>query len=88
VEIKADDTLTKLTSAGFGSDELFTKMSDIYETAEDDSIKRQILDMAIKMHGLYANKDDNKVVPKFNLNIISEQGNRIYEMLCPPMEVV
>lgn len=73
------DTLTK---AGFSPSDIFDELRHLYDTAEDDTTKRQVLDMMLKVHGLYANKEQDKVVPVININIKGD-NDKIFRMLCP-----
>jgi len=76
------NALAELADAGFGRAEIFNELRLLYDGAEDDSLKKQILDIVIKMHGLYK-EDESRNVPTIVFNI---NGNRerVNSMLCPP----
>ena len=76
------NALAELTDAGFGRAEIFNELRMLYDGAEDDSIKKQILDIVIKMHGLYK-EDEARNVPTIVFNINGSK-ERINSMLCPP----
>lgn len=76
------NALVELNDAGFGRKEIFSELRQLYDDAEDDIIKKQILDIVIKVHGLYKD-DDKKETPNITFNIVGKV-NRVADMLCPP----
>lgn len=77
------DILSALTEAGFSPKEIFREMRNIFDTTEDDATKKQMLEMAVKVHGLYSNTEEHKELPKIIFNIVGDK-DKLNKMLCPP----
>lgn len=78
--------LVELAAAGFSRSEIFCEIRELYDSCEDSAIKRQLLDMVVKVHGLY--KDDEKrEAPTFIFNITGDK-DKLNQMLCPPFQEV
>lgn len=91
VSTKGDDKDSKsngtiiedLREAGFSPREIFQEMRSIFDTTEDDTTKKQMLEMAVKMHGLYT-QEETKRIPNIILNVVGDK-TKLNEMLCPPL---
>lgn len=77
------NALLELAENGFGRAEIFSEIRQLYDSTEDDSIKKQLLDMVVKVHGLYKD-EDKKETPKIIFNIVGA-SNRVKDMLSPPL---
>lgn len=77
----------ELETAGFSRQQLFYAYRDLYDMAEEESTKRQILDSMAKIHGLMTPEEASKVAPVINLQVNGDNV-RINAMLCPPPSVL
>lgn len=75
------DVLEELREAGFSTREIFQEIRSLYDNAEDDTTKKQLLDMVSKMHGLFA-QTETKRVPNIILNVVGDK-EKLAKMLCP-----
>ena|SRR5689334_16041252 len=81
-KLERASALMELAAAGFSRSEIFYEIRSLYDECEDHAVKRQLLDMVLKVQGLY--KDEEKrEAPTFILNVIGDK-DRIESMLCPP----
>lgn len=76
--------LVELAAAGFSRPEIFKEIRDLYDDCDDPAIKRQLLDMVVKVHGLYKD-DEKKEAPTFIFNITGDPV-KLNQMLCPPLQ--
>lgn len=76
------NALFELANAGFSLQETFQEIRSLYDNCEDDAIRRQLLDMIVKMHGVYK-EAESKQAPTFIFNVHGDK-NKIDQMLCPP----
>jgi len=83
--IERANALVELAEAGFSRKDIFDKLSELYDdfSDEDKAVKKAILDMVIKVHGLYKD-DEKKEAPTFIFNINADPS-KINKMLCPPL---
>lgn len=77
---KADNLLT-LANNGFALEHILRDLRDLYDNTEEDSVKRQILDMMLKVYGMYQDKD-RKESPQIIFNVKADP-NKMNRMLCP-----
>lgn len=75
------NVLAELAEAGFGRKEIFSELRYLYDNAEDDTLKKQLLDIVIKVQGLYK-EDDKRESPTIIFNIIGK-ADKLNNMLCP-----
>lgn len=78
--------LIELAAAGFSRPEIFSEIRDLYDNCDDPAIKRQLLDMVVKVHGLYK-EDEKREAPVFIFNIAGDK-EKINTMLCPPHPIL
>lgn len=81
-KLERANVLFSLAKNGFSIEEICTELRDLYDDSETDAtLKKQILDMIIKVHGLYT-QEEKKETPRIVFNIVAKE-NRLNEMLCP-----
>lgn len=78
------DHIKLLNESGFSPREIFRDLRDLADecTDEEKGIKKQILELMIKVHGMMNIDEVAKVAPIFQL-IISGDNARVNTMLCP-----
>jgi hypothetical protein len=74
--------LVELAESGFGRKEVFEELRFLYDGAEDDILKKQLLEMVVKIHGLYKD-DERKESPIITFTVIGDPI-RFQNMLAPP----
>lgn len=77
-----EDFLKKLADAGFSDDEILQCIRQEYDATNDTADRKQLLDMVIKIRGLYINKNEERSAPVININI-KGNNDRVARMLCP-----
>lgn len=81
-ESAASAKLDALSAAGFSQEEILYELKALYDNTDDDAIKRQILELTIKMRGMLS--VNSVEMPTFNL-VIHGDSNRVKDLLCPPV---
>jgi hypothetical protein len=81
------DIIKDLEAANFSRAELLQEYRALYDSTEEDSIKKQILSDMSKIHQLMTPEEGGKVAPSIILNVIGD-NIRVGTMLCPPNNVV
>lgn len=76
------NVLLELTDVGFSVKDVCAELRQLYDTSEEDNTRKQILDMIIKLHGLYG--DDKKEAPKITFNVQCDP-TKFNSMVCPPI---
>lgn len=79
--------LSKLAAAGFSIEEVFHELRTLYDGTEDDSIKRQVLDLVVKVQGLMATEKEAKETPQITFTFVNTSASRLDNMLCPTAAV-
>ena len=81
------DHIKLLNDAGFSPREIFRDLRTLADecTDEEKGIKKQILELMIKVHGLMNNDEPVKATPIFQL-VIQGDNARVNTMLCPLAE--
>lgn len=72
----------ELEAAGWGRVEVLREYRDLYDTTEEDSTKRQILDKVATMHGLLSPESAGANMPIIQINIQGD-NTKVNAMLCP-----
>jgi hypothetical protein len=73
-----------LNDSGFGIEDIFTDLRSLYDESEEEpAVRRQILELTIKVHGLLQGEVQAKEPPLFKF-IFYGSEDRIVDMLCPP----
>ena len=75
--------IDELARAGFDRQNIFRDLRELYENTREDSIKTRIMDMMVKIHGLYQTEETPKPAPTIQINIINGDNTRLANMLCP-----
>ena len=76
------NVLVELANSSFSIADTIAELRQLYDTTSEDSIKKQILDMIVKVHGLYS-PEEKKEVPTIVFNLTGDPV-RFGQMLCPP----
>jgi Holliday junction resolvasome RuvABC DNA-binding subunit len=73
-----------LMNAGFSPAETCRELRELYDSCDDDekSIKRQILEMIVKMNGMMTPEEQGKAAPIFVIQVNGD-NTRVNTMLCP-----
>lgn len=80
------EILRDLRSAGFSRADLLHEYRNLYDSTEEDSVKRQILDTISKIHGLMTPEEAGKQVPAIIINVAGD-NTKVNAMLCPQPEL-
>jgi len=75
--------LKELAAAGFSREDLFNEYRSVYDTCDDDGVKRQILDAMSKIHGLFKEENIKPDLPQIIINVQGD-SSKVNMMLCPP----
>ena len=78
------DHIALLNESGFSPRAIFRDLRELADDCGDDEkgIKKQILELMIKVHGLMNTEEVAKVTPNFTI-VIQGDGARVNAMLCP-----
>ena len=73
-----------LLNSGFGPEDTCRELRSLYDECEDDEkgIKRQILEMIVKMNGMMTPEEQVRAAPTFVIQVNGDNA-RVNTMLCP-----
>lgn len=79
------DNIRLACDAGFAPKDIFRDLRELADACEDDEkpIKKSILELMIKVHGMLSQDEQVRSAPVFQLVINAESGSRVNAMLCP-----
>jgi hypothetical protein len=82
IPIERNQKIAELEAAGWSRAELLEEYRKVYDSTQEDSIKKQILSDISKIHGMMSEDEKQKVMPTIVLNIVGDNA-RVNAMLCP-----